>query len=126
MRSLFDNYLAAVNETEHVTQQESAEESSFLDALFATDIMRTTHQFLVVQGLAESGRFKDKLRSIWFGIYQCNPGTQGSSGFEHVFLSEFKNGVSGLHNWVRYQTEEAKGNINFLGYTRVAPIGKVI
>ena len=126
MMSLFDNYLAAVNEAEQVTQQETAEESSFLDALLATDVMRAAHQFLVAHGLAESGRFKDKLRSIWFGLYQRNPGTQGSSGFEHVFLGEFKNGVSGLHNWVRYQTEEAKGNINFLGYTRVAPIGKVI
>lgn len=127
MLALFDNYLAAVNETEQVTPQETAEESAFLDALLATDVMRSAQRFLVAQGLAESnvGRFKEQMRTLWFGLYQRAPGKQGSSGFEHVFLGEFKNGISGLHSWVRYQTEEAKGNVKYLGYTRVLPIGKV-
>ena len=51
MMAMFDNYLAAVNETEQVTQQESQEESSFLDVILATDVMRSAQQFLVAQGL---------------------------------------------------------------------------
>ncbi|XP_032779443.2 poly(U)-specific endoribonuclease homolog [Daphnia magna] len=126
MLSLFDNYLASVNETEQVTPQEKAEEAAFFDAVFATEVIKATHKFLVAQRLAESNveRFKEQLRNIWFGLYQRAPGKQGSSGFEHVFLGEFKNGISGLHSWVRFVTEEAKGDINYLGYTRTMSIGK--
>lgn len=110
-----------------VTPQEKAEETAFLDAVFGTSVVKATHQFLVSKGLAESSveRFKEQLKSIWFGLYQRAPGKQGSSGFEHVFLGEFKNGISGLHSWVRYVTEEAKGDLNYLGYTRVLSLGKV-
>lgn len=121
--SLFDNYVLSVNETEQVTTQEKAEETAFLDTLYQTDVMKAAHRFLVDKGLSVSNTvsFKDQLRSIWFGLYQRSPGKQGSSGFEHVFLGELKNGISGLHSWVRYATEEAKGNVNFLGYSRVVP-----
>ena len=41
-----------------------------------------------------------------------------SSGFEHVFVGEEKDGkITGLHNWVQYYLEEAKGNIDYLGWS---------
>ncbi|EFX76267.1 Endoribonuclease-like protein [Daphnia pulex] len=124
--ALFDNYLASVNETEQVTPQERAEETAFFDALFGTAVIKATHQFLVSKGLAQPNveLFKEQMKNIWFGLYQRAPGKQGSSGFEHVFLGEFKNGISGLHSWVRFVTEEAKGDLNYLGYTRVLSLGK--
>lgn len=121
--ALFDNYLASVNETEQVTPQETSEETAFLNAIYETTVMKAAHRFLLDHGFAVSNvqQFKDQLRNIWFGIYQRAPGKQSSSGFEHVFLGELKNGISGLHSWIRYGLEEAKGNINFLGYSRVVP-----
>lgn len=126
--ALFDNYEAAVNITEVVTNQELAEESAFLDSILETAVMQEAQRFLVNQKLLSNARkahFKDTLRSMWFGLYQRSPGKQGSSGFEHVFLGEWKNGISGLHSWIRFQQEEAKGKMNYLGYIKTIPVGKV-
>lgn len=39
---------------------------------------------------------KDLLKAIWFNMYSRGQGKIGSSGFEHIFLSELKNGeISG-------------------------------
>lgn len=127
--ALFDNYEAAVNITETVTNEELAEESAFLDAVLDTAVMQETHRFLINQKLLNNARkahFKDTLRGMWFGLYARAPGKQGSSGFEHVFLGEWKNGISGFHSWIRYQQEEAKGKMNYLGYIKTIPLGKVL
>ena len=45
-----------------------------------------------------------------------------SSGFEHVFVGEEKNGVIvGLHNWIQMYNEEKKGNLNYMGYIKPKP-----
>jgi len=49
--ALFDNYVAAVNETEVVTNQELAEEVAFLDAVLATRVLQATHEFLIAQSI---------------------------------------------------------------------------
>ena len=49
--ALFDNYVAAVNETEVVTSQELAEEVAFLDAVLATRVLQATHEFLIAQSI---------------------------------------------------------------------------
>lgn len=123
--TLFDNYLASVNETELVTVQEKNEEIAFLDSVYETAVMKAAHRFLMDQRLVQTNpqRFKEQLRNIWFGLYQRASGKQGSSGFEHVYLGELKNGISGLHSWIRYGMEEAKGNVNYFGYTRMIHFG---
>ena len=125
--AMYDNYVANVNETEQVTNQELTEEVAFLDAVIETKVMKAAHKFLVAQGFddARAARFRDYLRTIWFGLYQRAPGKQGSSGFEHIFLGEWKNGISGLHSWIRYQLEESKGAMDYMGYIRTIPIGRV-
>ena len=47
---MYDNYIANANETEVVTNQELAEEVSFLDAVMETKVMKAAHKFLVAQG----------------------------------------------------------------------------
>lgn len=64
--------------------------------------------------------FKAKLYEFWFDPYDRD-GTSatvyGSSGFEHVFMGESKDGkVSGFHNWLKYYYEENEmGSINYKG-----------
>ena len=50
MAALFDNYLASPGEVEQHTEQEVQEERLFLQEAMATDVMKTTLQFLVDRG----------------------------------------------------------------------------
>ena len=50
-------------------------------------------------------------------MYDRARATLGSSGFEHVFIGEVKNGdVSGFHNWFHWFWLESQGDINYLGH----------
>jgi poly(U)-specific endoribonuclease len=142
--ALYDNYAAAVETPEQVTNQELAEENAYLDAIMRTNVMRTAHRFLAQKGNVQSSkvaqslntswlgladnntdRFKQIIKNLWFGMYSRAPGAQGSSGFEHVFLGEQKNGISGLHSWLRYNQEEASGNMEYLGFIKTVNVGRV-
>ena len=213
MLNLYNNYVAAAQTPETVTPQEIAEENAFMNAIFSTDVMRKTYQFLrargttpppinisirfyqhpvkdcrinrslipeasidkfvihniksyliqlevklnlklginyydapsrickeilaCVHGIAinfakllgeitgSMADFKRLVKELWFGMYPRVTGRVGSSGFEHVFLGELKNGVSGLHSWLRYYLEERSGSMNYLGYIRTRSIGQV-
>jgi poly(U)-specific endoribonuclease len=122
---LFDNYEADTAVPEVVTSAEWAENDAFLDAITATKVMQTAHQFLVKKGLANSNlaTFKKYLRTVWFGMYSRSSGNAGSSAIEHVFVGELKDGISGLHSWIRYYLEEQKGNANYLGYINRVDLG---
>ena len=48
--ALFDNYKPSPGEVEEQTEEELAEEARFLDEVAATEVMRTTYQFLVDRG----------------------------------------------------------------------------
>ena len=48
--ALFDNYKPSPGEVEEQTEEELAEEAKFLDEVAATEVMRTTYQFLVDRG----------------------------------------------------------------------------
>ena len=64
------------------------------------------------------------LYDTWFGMYDRARAILGSSGFEHVFIGEIKNGVvSGFHNWFHWYMLEKAGELNYLGYWETAEFG---
>ena len=64
---------------------------------------------------ADKNEFLSLLNELWFGLYKREV-QNDSSGFEHVFLGEIKDGeVTGLHNWIQLYEEEKTNRLNYLG-----------
>ena len=60
--------------------------------------------------------FCNVVYDCWFAPYR-RVRNNDSSGFEHVFVGEEKDGkITGLHNWIQYYIEEKKGSIDYLGW----------
>eukprot|EP00571_Detonula_confervacea_P009856 CAMPEP_0172301444 /NCGR_PEP_ID=MMETSP1058-20130122/3332_1 /TAXON_ID=83371 /ORGANISM="Detonula confervacea, Strain CCMP 353" /LENGTH=513 /DNA_ID=CAMNT_0013011561 /DNA_START=7 /DNA_END=1548 /DNA_ORIENTATION=+ len=130
-RSLLDNYSAYTGDEEEVSQKELRENRAFLNAIMETAPMKYCHRYCLAKEVEYDGEpipedesdFKNVLNSIWFQLYSRSGGGRrrklDSSGFEHVFVGEVKNGqVSGFHNWIMFWLEERKGNIDYRGYIK--------
>lgn len=118
--ALLDNYEASAGKAERVTSEERHEESRFMDLIFHQPCMRYVHRYLVAKGKAPASEaaFKERLHQMWFGLYRRKV-ENDSSGFEHVFVGEEKDGaIVGLHNWIQLYMEEKKGNLNYMGYIK--------
>jgi len=116
--ALLDNYVAETGVTEVVSDAERRENSEFIRSIMATPLMQYCHNYLVAVGKAPSdvSAFSRLLSELWFGLYKRETAND-SSGFEHVFLGEIKDGaVTGMHNWVHIYLEEKKKNFNYLGF----------
>jgi len=102
MIKLLDNYDPKVTVKETVSKVEEQEKNDFLNAIMNTQVMDTTEKFLKSKGLIKRS-LRTVLDEIWFDLYGRSGRNPGSSGFEHVFIGELKNGkVSGFHNWVAF------------------------
>jgi hypothetical protein len=66
----------------------------------------------------ESSAHYDLLKTLWFDFYPRNKKTNASSsGFEHVFMTEFKkNKIIGTHNWIYFAHLEKTGELNYKGW----------
>eukprot|EP00557_Chaetoceros_sp_GSL56_P014737 CAMPEP_0176485866 /NCGR_PEP_ID=MMETSP0200_2-20121128/5267_1 /TAXON_ID=947934 /ORGANISM="Chaetoceros sp., Strain GSL56" /LENGTH=507 /DNA_ID=CAMNT_0017882537 /DNA_START=368 /DNA_END=1891 /DNA_ORIENTATION=+ len=130
-RDLLNNYSAAIGEEEEVTEQELAENKTFLEAIMKTAVMKYCHQYCLAKEASYNGRpvpasesgFMKILNSIWFESYSRSGGGRSrkmdSSGFEHVFVGEVKNGqISGFHNWIQFYLEEKAGHVDYRGYIK--------
>ncbi|CAD7700733.1 unnamed protein product, partial [Ostreobium quekettii] len=118
--NLLDNYERQTGIRETLTPQERQETIAFVNAIMETKPMQYCHNLLVKKGRApaDEGEFKDLLMKLWFYFYRRETDFD-SSGFEHVFVGEVKNGkVTGLHNWIQFYIEERKGNIDYRGFIR--------
>jgi len=118
--ALLDNYTAQTGQRETVTYAEKKENWAFLRAIMESGPMQFCHKYCIANGNdvpEDPNEFIKLLNRIWFDLYRRAGSGQDSSGFEHVFAGELKNGkVSGFHNWVYYYLEEKKGNIDYRGY----------
>lgn len=122
MRKLYNNYNLEVWKNETDTAEENAEEDEFISALLDTDVMLHAMKFLADKGFIkhDTQEFRRILKLMWFNLYPRRKNVYGSSGFEHVYLTEKKttNKIIGLHSWVYFAEEELRGKLNYLGYTR--------
>jgi len=124
--ALLDNYTAQTGVAEKVDAQERRENQNFIDAVMQTGPMQFCHSYCKIHGNksdvpSDVGGFKKLLQRIWFDLYyrQRDGGRPDSSGFEHVFVGEIRDGkVSGFHNWIRFYLEEKKGNVDYRGYIK--------
>lgn len=118
---LLDNYERDTLVNEHVTPQERNEEIAFMDSIMSTTVIRHLMTFLKEKGYVtpDPKQQRDFLKQLWFNLYSRGKGKISSSGFEHVFVSELKNGeISGLHNWIYFSKEETANRVNYLGYLK--------
>ncbi|XP_070555155.1 uridylate-specific endoribonuclease-like [Ptychodera flava] len=118
MVDLFDNYIRATGTSESDSFSEKSEIESFLDEVMNSKVMILAHDYLSGKGLASSNinAFREEVKSMWFTHYSRTTSSD-SSGFEHVFVGEVKNGaVSGFHNWIQLYLQESSGNLDYHGY----------
>ena len=119
--ALLDNYVAQTGTEEKVTDAERQEVWDFLTAIMQTAPMQFCHKYCHANNPnvpSDTKGFLKLLHKIWFDMYRRS-GTTDSSGFEHVFVGEVKDGkVSGFHNWIMFYLEEKKGNVDYRGYIK--------
>ncbi|KAH7727950.1 Protein K02A11.3 [Aphelenchoides avenae] len=93
------------------------EVSAFLNAVYQTRLWKGFYQFLKSHGhpyARDEGTLKDTVKQLWFDSYSRARGVADTSGFEHVFMGEAKNGeVSGMHNWVTFYLRERNSSDEF-------------
>jgi len=126
LRDLYENYQPDVSVVEDRTRGEKREEETLLDEMMKTRVMRETFDFLKANGLFTKSKedFKGLLSQLWFSVYSRGKRIKGSSGFEHVFLGEKKNGaVQGFHNWLFFNHLEQSGEVNYLGHWKEVDLG---
>lgn len=104
--------------------------STGLETKHNSDLISHRHamNFLAQKGIvtADPQTHRELLKTIWFNMYSRGGGKIGSSGFEHVFLSEVKNGtVMGLHNWIYLSEAEKSGDLDYKGWTKKIDLGNV-
>jgi poly(U)-specific endoribonuclease len=122
--ALLDNYKAETGEAEQVGSAERTENWAFLNAIMQTAPMQFCHKYLLKKDPSrfpsDPSEFKRLLYKIWFDLYKRERGgPRDSSGFEHVFVGEVKNGkISGFHNWIQFYLEEQNGSLDYRGYIK--------
>jgi len=113
--AMLDNYSSACGTAENVTMSEVTEQRTFLKSIMETAPLKFCHTYLRENCTsrtipADAQGFQGLLYDLWFKLYGRSKGMKSdSSGFEHVFVGEIKEGeVSGLHNWIQIYLEEKK------------------
>jgi len=119
LSKLYDNYEKSPSIVEDHTAAEQQEERDLIQYIANTDVMDIAYNYLVIRGVFDGTKadWENFLYDTWFTMYDRAKATLGSSGFEHVFIGEVKNGaVSGFHSWYHWYLLEQSGNMNYLGY----------
>ncbi|XP_035380339.1 poly(U)-specific endoribonuclease-A isoform X2 [Electrophorus electricus] len=122
--TLLDNYDRKTGVAESFSPAEVQEQENFLkQTIQNTELGRELYTFLYNKGYYTSWEeFLFDLKMMWFGLYSRSNDKLDSSGFEHVFAGEIKNGkVSGFHNWVRFYLMEKQELLNYYSHSFDGP-----
>ncbi|CAI2314513.1 unnamed protein product [Caenorhabditis sp. 36 PRJEB53466] len=117
--NLMDNFNRQTGIIEpRVSQSEEKNEvGKFLDVVLESNPMKELYNWFKAKGhpiAATPASFRFWIGQLWFSHYSRALGRPDTSGFEHVFIGEAKNGeISGMHNWVRFYTLENNRTENF-------------
>ena len=117
---LLDNYENETGKEEVVTREEHRENWDFLRACMDTPVMQYVHKWLAHHGAVDRDEagFLKELHSLWFRLYRRET-WKDSSGFEHVFQGEIRDGVvTGFHAWITLFIQEVRGNLDYRGYIK--------
>lgn len=101
-------------------QEDQLETNAFLSTIMDSRPWELLYEFLQKKGhpyaSGDDNQFLKWMKKLWFDHYSRAKGKADTSGFEHIFIGEEKNGeVSGLHNWIRFYMLE-KNNTEELDY----------
>jgi poly(U)-specific endoribonuclease len=104
-----------------------ADMDAFLGAVTATSVMKFCHRYCALHGGGQNvpdtpEGFSRLLHKTWLEMYnRTKGGPKDSSGFEHVFCGEVRDGkISGFHSWIRFYLEERRGAsvLDYRGYIK--------
>jgi len=115
---LLDNYERSTGTSETETSEERKENVDFINEIMLTAPMQYAHAYLSKKGKVskDAQKFKQQLYQVWFQFYRRETAND-SSGFEHVFVGEEKDGkITGFHNWIQMYLEEKAGRLDYKGY----------
>lgn len=118
--ALLDNYERETGVSETITREEKKENWDFINLCYDTPCMQYCHNYCKAHNKApeDPQAFRRELYKIWFNLYR-REAQNDSSGFEHVFVGEERNGqVIGFHNWMQILNEERAGRVDYKGYIR--------
>jgi len=116
--ALLDNYERSTGTAETESTVERKENIDFINEIMLTSCMQYCHAYLVKKGKTSKDviKFKQQLYQIWFKFYRRETAND-SSGFEHVFVGEEKDGkITGFHNWIQMYLEEKAGRLDYKGF----------
>ncbi|CAB3408190.1 unnamed protein product [Caenorhabditis bovis] len=110
--AMMDNFnrQTGVIEPKVSAKEEKDEVGRFLTYVVETGPMKELYNWFKAKGhpIATSPTvFRYWIGQLWFSHYSRALGKPDTSGFEHVFIGEVKNGeISGMHNWLRFYMME--------------------
>ncbi|KAI6191663.1 Endoribonuclease [Aphelenchoides bicaudatus] len=117
---LQDNFERQTGVAEVNTAEEAGEVDNFLTLILNTQPWSVLGKFLKSKGhpfAQDKATMKRWLNQLWFEQYSRARGQKDTSGFEHIFIGESKNGeVSGLHNWLRFYILERASSVDYKGF----------
>lgn len=121
--ALFDNYELHSSDSEHTTPQEQEEIQALLDAIVGTPPMSVARQYVESKSgtTMSDDEWRAHIKKTWFESFPVG-GSPSRSGFEHVFLAEWKgrDGIGGLHWWWFYAQKMSEMTYEGVDYGRQA------
>ena len=113
---LFSIYEPINNISEEYNQEELNKIDIFLEKVLESPQGETLKDFLVqeinFQSKDNVENVKKFLFNMWFTLYgRDSRYIKDSCGFEHVFLGEVDDELSGYHNWIKFYIDQQKKNI---------------